>query len=84
MREQQAMYACSAAASGWHCCTAVIQFGATAAWWRAAKGHAPAFGQLSPLNVIAGLAIFGAGQVRFCLYSDLWCESRYAADDCNE
>ena len=47
---------------------AVIQFGATAAWWRAAKGQAPALGQLSPLNVIAGLAIFGAGQVRICLW----------------
>lgn len=42
----------------------VIQFGMTVVWWSHARAPQPAIdlGQLSALNVIAGLAVVGAGQ----------------------
>jgi len=42
-----------------------VQFGTAVAWWIQAKAPAPAFDvrQLSPLNVVAGLAVVAAGQV---------------------
>ena len=63
---------------------AVIQFGATAAWWRAAKGQAPSLGQLSPLNVIAGLAIFGAGQVQICTHKQHTAQMHHRCHHCHD